>query len=320
MATVETAKDDQAIKAGDQDVEAKKEEESAGAPAEGESTKEAETDAQDQEFDVVRESTGSQPKPAENLGVRKRINKLNAKFESAKHGEEQANSDLALEREKVKILQLALDQQKEAQPQSAIPNPDDFDSGVYDPGYVKKYQEYQDATLKQEVRRQVDEATKQTVQTHTQTAQTQNLERKQIKHYERAKEIGAKDYGDVEDKAIAVLGNDVVNHLIANFDDSHVLLYYLGKNPGEAARIADRIQSNPIQGIAEIGALRSELKIKPKSNNTPDPDEELEGGSPGGNFDANEKKLEKLREEAKKTGNMKKLMAFKKKLKEQVKT
>ena len=191
---------------------------------------------------------------------------------------------------------------------------------IYVPFFFRQYQEYQDATLKQEVGRQVAEASRQTAQTHTQTAQTQNLERKQIKHYERAKETGARDYGEVEDKAIAVLGNDVVNHLIANFDDSHVLLYYLGKNPGEAARIADTIQSNPIQGVAEIGALRSELKIKPKSNNTPDPDEELEGGSPGGNFDAKEKKLEKLREEAKKTGNMKKLMAFKRKLKEQVKT
>jgi len=320
MATLEIAKDDQAIEASDQGVKAKKEGESAGAPADDDSSKKAEADAQDQEFEVVRESTGSQPKPAGNLGVRKRINKLNAKFESAKQGEEQANSDLALEREKVKILHLALDQQKEARPQPDIPNPDDFDSGVHDPGYVKKYQEYQDATLKQEVRRQVAEASKQTAQTHTQTAQTQNLERKQVKHYERAKETGAKDYGEVEDKAIAFLGNDVVNHLIANFDDSHVLLYYLGKNPGEAARIADTIQSNPIQGIAEIGALRSELKIKPKSNNTPDPDEELEGGSPSGNFNANDKKLEKLREEAKKTGSMKKLMAFKKKLKEQVKT
>ena len=99
---------------------------------------------------------------------------------------------------------------------------------------------------------------------------------------------------------------------LVNFEDSHVILYYLGKNPEEATRIANLIKTNPIRGVAEMGRLSAELKIKPKTKIVADPDEEIngDGNTQDGELD---RRLNKLRDEAAKSGNMGPLMAFKKK-------
>jgi len=307
MTEATEAQDTETTKKPDQEDEVTKEEESTEASAGDDSTEGTEDPKQDEEFEVVRESKGSQPKPAGNLGIRKRINKLNAKVDSAAQGEEKANADLAVANERNRLLQVQLEQQEEAQPpQPILPKPGDFGDGVDDPEYVKKYQEYQEyqiANIRKEVRQEVQEANKQTVQTQSTTIRSQELERKQRKHYEKADKLGMKNYAEVEDKAIEILGTKTVNVIIDNFtEDSHILLGYLGINPDEAQRIADKIQTNPIQGVAELGALRSELKIKPKTKITPDPDNPLPGGSPSGAHDT-DAKAEKLLANATKSGS-----------------
>jgi len=257
----------------------------------------------DQEFEVVREAGESQPpKQQQHFGIRKRINKLNARVETARQQTTEANTENALLYEKNKILEIALQQAREAQPTVKQPDPSNFDEGYADPKYQEQQNLYQQTVIQSEVAKQVAESTKSFTQSTDQSSKSRDLERKQLKHYERAAEIGAKDYAAVEDKAIEVLGNETVNHLINTFDDSQVLLYYLGKNPHEAERIAGLINSNPILGIAEIGTLRSELRIKPKNKITPNPDKPLPGGSPAGlkNSDA---VADKLLDKATKSGS-----------------
>lgn len=305
MAETTEAQDNETNETTDLEEKGTTEEESTEASAGDDTTEGAETSEQDQEFEVVLESIGSQPKPAKTqttISVTKRISKLNAKVDSAQQGEERASNELLLANERNRLLQIQLEQRNETQSQPVMPNVDDFDGGVHDPEYVKKIQEYQDSRVQNEITRQVQEATKQTVQTGRQTVQSQELERKQVKHYQRANEIGTKDYAEVEDEAIAILGNGTVNQIINNFDDSHVLLYYLGKNPDKAQAIADKIQTNPIQGVAELGALRSQLKIKPKTKITPNPDTPLSGGSPNKTNDSDAQAM-KLLERAEKTGS-----------------
>lgn len=307
MAETTEAQDTETTEAIDLETEATTEEESTEASAGDDTTEEAEATEQDQEFEVVLESKGSQPdEPAKTQrisGVSKRINKLNARVDSAQQGEERASNELLLANERNRLLQIQLEQRNETQAQPVMPNVDDFDGGVHDPEYVKKFQEYQNVHVQKEINRQVQEATKQTVQSGRQTVQSQQLERKQVKHYEQASKMGMKNYAEAEDKAIEILGTKTVNVIIDNFtEDSHILLGYLGVNTDKAQAIADKILTNPILGVAELGALRSKLKVKPKSKITPNPDTPLAGGSPSGSNDT-DKRAEQLLAKATKSGS-----------------
>ena len=270
------------------------------------------------EFEIIRETGDSQSPKQQHFGIRKRINKLNARNEAANQRADQANTDNAILQEKNKILEIALQQARESQSTTQQPKVGDFDEGFADPKFQEKQNEYNQSIIQNEVRRQVAESTKHVTDNSSTQFQSQELERKQLKHYERAADIGAKDYADTEDKAIEALGNEIVNHMITNFPDSQYLLYYLGKNTHEAERIAGLIHSNPIQGIAEIGRLSSELKVKTKTSTTPNPDDEIEGGEPAATGSL-QRQLDKLRDQAAKnpsTESMKKVLNFKKRLKE----
>lgn len=268
-----------------------------------------------EEVEIVRE--GSQPSKAGQSGFRKRINKLNAKIQTANDETNVANTENARLREENRVLQQA-NQAQQNQQVLKKPNPDEFDLGAQDPEYQRQDTVYTTALVQKEVARQVSESTKQSTVSTGQNQQRFELVKKQEGHYERASTLKVKDYSDTEDKAIEALGNDVVNQIISNFDDSPQLLYYLGKNPQEAERIASLIDSNPIQGVAEIGRLRSEIKIKPKTKDpTPNPDEQIEGGG-GAATNSYQRKLDKLREEATKgdSGVMGKILALKKEARE----
>ncbi len=295
------------------------EEDSAGvatAEAEPEGDKEGEETAK--EFEIVRETGDSQPQNQSHFGIRKRINKLNARnVEANERADVASQRNIDLE-EKNKILEIALEQARENQTTLNPPNPSDFEEGVNDPKFQERHNSYNEARIKQEVEKQVQVSTRTVQDNSSVNVKSHELEKMQLKHYERATEIGAKDYSDTEDKAIEILGNEVTNHIIENFPDSQFLLYYLGKNPQEAERIALLIRDKPIQGVAEIGRLSSELKVKTKTVTTPNPDVEIEGGEPGGN-NTLLKQLDKLRDNTAKNptqANMKKIMDFKKKLKD----
>jgi len=243
-----------------------------GAPDGDESTEDQEPDGQEVEI-VLEGNDGSQPVQS-NLGIRKRVQKLNAKVNAAQDQASQANSDLATEREKNKLLQLALDQQK-AEP-TGPPDPYDFDDGAKDAKYVKALQDYNRDFFKSQMEQHT------AAQPVTQPAADRALERRQTQHYEAADKLGIKDYADVEDKAIEILGNSTVNQLIKSLDNSPKILYYLGKNPAKAEEIADMLKGpDAVKGVLELGALSAGLKAKPKAkrNQAPDPDDDLEGTS-----------------------------------------
>jgi len=265
------------------------------------------------EFEIVREGTQPQftQQQLDNV-VGKRVKRLNSKVEKSSEAAQVASTGLALEKDKNKILEIALEQARQGKSTAiTAPNPDDFDEGSNDPEFKKKQGAYDDARIGRLVDERVAAATQTTTSNADVISKSKNLESKQLKHYERASKIGAKDYEATEDKALDILGTEVANHVIDNFDDSEILLYYMGKNPTEAESIANLLKSNPIRGVAELGRLSSELKIKPKSKVAPNPDEEINGESLA-NDSAIERRLNKLREEAR-GGDMKKLIEFKRK-------
>lgn len=249
---------------------------------------EANPDQQDQEIEIVRAvEPGSQPD--RHLGFRKRVNKLNAKVDAAQQEATQASEALEIEREKNRLLQLALEQNKEPEAPKA-PDPNDYDDGASDAAYARALENF----ISERVEAKLEKHT--AAQPKAPPATDPSLIRKQEKHYEKAEALGAKDYAEVEDAALGVLGNEAVNHIIKASDNSHLILYYLGKNPGQAEEIAELIQTDAVKAVWKLGALEKELKVQPraKQNQAPDPDNELEGASVAGSGNAANSKLEKL--------------------------
>lgn len=239
----------------------------------------AESEGDEEEFEISLEGDdGSHPEQDENRGIRKRINKLNRKVEAANEGKEAVSAELEIERERNRLLQLALDQQqgKTVKDANAPPDPNDYDDGITDPAYIKAFQDHLAAGV-------LEKAQAAQTQTRAQVEEQSKLESRQVDHYKRADALKVKDYDETEDKAIEVLGQDVVNQLIANTDKSPELLYYLGKNPGKAQEMADLVKTNPVKGVFELGRLGARLSARPKSRTkpAPAPEGDLRGGGAG---------------------------------------
>lgn len=263
-------------------VETEEVEETDEAEAQAEATddtQEAESEEnqeETEEIEIVRDGD-TQPEKGNEIGIRKRINKLNAKIDAAKSEADTANTELEVEREKRKLLELRLQQVEGGAGEPAEPKVEDFEDGYGDPEYQKKLREYNNHLISKRLADESKKSAEATQQQQRQEATSANLEAKQVAHYERAAKLGVKDYEATEDKAIEALGKDAVNHLIDNFEDTHVLLYYLGKNPAEAEKLSNLLKENPIKGVAEIGRLQSTIKVKPKRRKpAASPDEDLQ--------------------------------------------
>lgn len=221
---------------------------------------------------VLEGDDGSQPKDHENLGIRKRINKLNAKVSEAQDGASQAVTDLAAEREKNKLLQLALQQQKE-EPAAPVgpPDPLDFDDGAGDAKYKAALIDFIQGVVK------ANSPAPQPVVDQNDT----DLEAAQTRHYKAADKLNISGYAEAETVAVGILGNKMTNDIIKQTSNSEVILYHLGKNPEKAERLAELFKTNLVRAIMEIGALETNLKVKTgaKRNQAPNPDDELEGAT-----------------------------------------
>ena len=250
------------------------------------------TDAQEDSggIDVVRsDEEGTQPDKQRDLNriINRRLKREKRKTESANETASDAANALEIEKQKNRLLQLALEQKGQAT-ENQIPDPDDFDEGVSDPGYIARFNAYHQQLIQQEVRSHE-------VASSQRREGDEVLEQAKRKHYEKAYALGALDYDEVEDKAIDALGEEVVNHLIRSSDNTHVILYYLGKNPDEAEDLSALIKTDPVKATLKIGRLEAELQVQKKdtSKPTPDPDEELPGGTPSAS-DHLKQKYEKL--------------------------
>lgn len=288
-----------------EELDATQDEELLEADAEDDEGQETDGQDDDEGQEIVLEGDdGSHPKD-EQHGIRKRINKLNAKVAVANQGKEQSAAELDIANERIRLLELAVDNQNA--PVDGPPDPNDFDDGVTD----AEYQKANNAFIAKSVRADV---LKEQQTTQTQTEASGQLKARQIAHYQKADTLKVKDYDATEDAAIAILGQDVTNQVITASDKSPELLYYLGKNPEVAEKLSEELKTNVVKGVLRIGRLEARLVARPKAKNTaPDPDQELEGAV-SVKTTATDRKLDKLRERAQ-SGNQKDitaLMKFKK--------
>jgi hypothetical protein len=132
-----------------------------------------------------------------------------------------------------------------------------------------------------------------------------------ITGYNTAKaELKARDFDDAEAVIADTLSVTQQGIILDGAEKPALLIYALGKNPKKAAELA--AITNPVAFAAAIGRLEASLKVTQRKPSAA-PEQIPSGNAPkSGSVDNT---LERLRDEAGKTGDFTKVMAYKRQLK-----
>ena len=128
-----------------------------------------------------------------------------------------------------------------------------------------------------------------------------------LDNYGKAKaELRVKDYEDAEAVAQEVLNVTQQGVLLQGADNPALVVYALGKNPAKAKELAEI--KDPVKFAFAVAKLEKDLKVTPRKQ-APPPEPVVTGTARSSG--AVDSTLERLREEAAKTGNMSKVFAYK---------
>lgn len=130
--------------------------------------------------------------------------------------------------------------------------------------------------------------------------------------YAGAKEkLKVKDYEDAEETVVGTLAEIQQQVIIAYAKDPALMVYAIGKNPKEMARLA--AITDPIEFALEMRDLEKKMKVEKRKPAT-QPESTITGTAPKSG--AVDNQLERLRAEAAKTNDYSKVQAYKKQLKD----
>lgn len=132
-----------------------------------------------------------------------------------------------------------------------------------------------------------------------------------LKAYEAKKtQLKVKDFADAESVVTDTLDETKQGIILHAAKDPVLLVYALGKNSKKVKELASI--SDPVKFAYAIGGLEKELKVTSRKAPPPPPEKRIKGTAPlSGTVDST---LERLREEAARTGDMTKVMAYKRQL------
>lgn len=135
---------------------------------------------------------------------------------------------------------------------------------------------------------------------------------KKLNSYNEAKKkLKVKDYDDAESVVLENLDVTQQGIVLQGAEDAALIIYALGRNPVKAAELA--AIKDPVRFAFAIAKLETKLKVSPKKPAPPAPERRIEGsGAKSGTVDST---LDRLRAEAEKTGDISKVVAYKRKLK-----
>ena len=125
--------------------------------------------------------------------------------------------------------------------------------------------------------------------------------------YGKAKaELRVKDFEDAEEVAQQVFSITQQGVLLQGADNPALVVYALGKNPAKAKELAEI--KDPVKFAFAVAKLEKDLKVTNRRQ-APAPERIISGtGRSSGAVDST---LERLREDASRTGNMTKVIAYK---------
>jgi hypothetical protein len=134
-----------------------------------------------------------------------------------------------------------------------------------------------------------------------------------LKNYGSLKsQLKVKDYDDAEHVVLESLNETKQGIILHGAKNPALVVYALGKNPKKVKELASI--DDPVKFAIAIGGLEKELKVTSrKTASPPPPESKVRGSAPiSGAVDST---LERLREEAARTGDHSKVFAYKQQLK-----
>ena len=160
-----------------------------------------------------------------------------------------------------------------------------------------------------ERKRQTDEQAQQAKRAEEETKQAWQAK---LDAYGKAKAgLRVKDFDDAEMAIQEVFNVTQQGVVLQGAENPALVVYALGKNPKRAKELADI--KDPVKFAFAVAKLETQLKVTNRKA-APPPEKTVKGtGSLSGAVDST---LERLREEAAKTGNMSKVMAYKRQLRQ----
>lgn len=261
-------------------------------------------DTANEEVEIIVEGEEQPTSKAKPTGFKRRIDKLNGKIEQAHTETDEATRRANALEEENRLLRLNMQQ---GDP-DAEPNEDDFDT---DKEYLTAKKSYDDKRIEKIAAEKVSELVKAGQSQTTQFNTERDLEASIADHCERAEALKMPNYYELEDKAIDVLGNDFSKMIMAKTRKSQLIMGHLGANIGKAEELSRLLKTDPVGALIQAVEIGEKLSTRPKHSTSLDPEIKIEPGE-ASNTEQYQQKLDKLRVEAGKTGDMKKLMAFKK--------
>ena len=264
--------------------------------------------AASEEVEIIVEGEEEPASKAKSNGFKKRIDKLNGKINEANTQTDEAIRRANALEEENRLLRLNAQQGKPA----TEPLEDDFDTDAEYRTARKAWDDERITTIATQKAKEIVQASQsQTTQVNT----NRDLEDSISKHCERAESLKMPNYYELEDKAIDTLGNDFAKMIMAKTKKSHLIMGHLGANIGKAEELSRLLKTDPVGALIQAVEIGESLSTRPKHSTPLDPETKIEPGE-ASSSEQNQKKLDKLRDEAAKTGDMTKLIAFKKQAKE----
>ena len=159
-----------------------------------------------------------------------------------------------------------------------------------------------------ERRRQADEAV---AKQRTKQQAEQESWQKKLEGYNQSKSgLKVSDFQDAEETVLESLSVTQQGIILQGAQNPAVMVYALGKNPKKAKELAEI--TDPVQFAFAVAKLETQLSVTRR--NLPPPEKRIVSNSGSGSSSV---QLERLREEAARTGDYTKVMAFKKQLNSQ---
>lgn len=149
----------------------------------------------------------------------------------------------------------------------------------------------------------------------------QRWEAKVTMYEEGKSKLGAPDFDDAEATVAeifakpfpGIMASDVRMGIIKQgAKDPTTLVYALGRNPERAKALAEI--DDPVEFAFALGELSGTMKVV-RTSKAPAPEKRISGGSAPGVTTTNDRTLDRLREEAAKTGDYSKVVQYKRQLK-----
>ncbi len=189
-----------------------------------------------------------------------------------------------------------------AAPSAVVVGPEPEIEEFADADAIAKYRT--DLTAWHERKRKADEQQRQQADADT-NARAAWQARMDI--YNRSKaDLKVQDFEDAEAVVLDILSVTQQGVIVHGADNSAILTYALGKNPKKAKELASI--ADPVKFAFAVAKLETQLKVAPRKT-APLPEKIVRGSAPGAA--AVDNQLQRLRDDAAKTGDLSKVMAYK---------